>query len=72
MAWAKTFGLPLELVTPDEAAELFPLMVTDGVRCGSFLASDGYLDPALLTNALVDGGRARGLSRVHPHPCHRD
>src|SRR4051812_47677864 len=33
VAWAKTFGLPLGLLTPDEARDLFPLMVTDGVRC---------------------------------------
>jgi 4-methylaminobutanoate oxidase (formaldehyde-forming) len=60
VAWAKTFGLPLELVSPAQAAELFPLMVTDGVRCGSFLPSDGYLDPALLTGALVEGARSGG------------
>ena len=24
---------------------------TDGVRCGSYLATDGYLDPSLLTTA---------------------
>ncbi len=60
VAWAKTFGLPLELISPDQAAEMFPLMVTDGVRCGSFLSSDGYLDPALLTGALVEGAREQG------------
>ena len=29
--WAKTFGLPLELISPAEAQELFPPMTTDGV-----------------------------------------
>src|ERR1044071_6612325 len=29
--WAKTFGLPLELVSADRAQELFPPMSTDGV-----------------------------------------
>jgi 4-methylaminobutanoate oxidase (formaldehyde-forming) len=66
VAWAKTFGLPLELLSAQEAADLFPLMVTDAVRCGSFLASDGYLDPALLTNALSEGARAGGC-RVFTH-----
>jgi 4-methylaminobutanoate oxidase (formaldehyde-forming) len=66
VAWAKTFGLPLELISPDEAASMFPLMATDGVRCGSHLASDGYLDPALLTNALLDGARTGGC-RVFTH-----
>jgi glycine cleavage system aminomethyltransferase T/glycine/D-amino acid oxidase-like deaminating enzyme len=66
VAWAKTFGLPLELVSAEEARELFPLMSTEGVRCGSYLASDGYLDPSLLTTALVDGAR-EGDCRVFTH-----
>ena len=53
VAWAKTFGLPLELISAEQAQELFPLMSTEGVRCGSYLASDGYLDPSLLTTALA-------------------
>ena len=28
--WAKTFGLPLDLISPDEAQERFPLMSTEG------------------------------------------
>jgi 4-methylaminobutanoate oxidase (formaldehyde-forming) len=60
VAWAKTFGLPLELISAQEARELFPLMSTDGVRCGSLLSSDGYLDPSLLTMALAQGAREGG------------
>ncbi len=66
VAWAKTFGLALELISPEQAAEMFPLMDTGGVRCASYLASDGYLDPSLLTTALVDGARAGGC-RVFTH-----
>jgi len=66
VAWAKTFGLPLELISADDARELFPLMSTDGVRCASYLPSDGYLDPSLLTTALVDGAREGGC-RVFTH-----
>jgi glycine cleavage system aminomethyltransferase T/glycine/D-amino acid oxidase-like deaminating enzyme len=60
VAWAKTFGLPLELLSPEEARELFPLMATDGVRCASYLPTDGYLDPSQLTYALVEGARQGG------------
>ncbi len=60
VAWAKTFGLPLELVSAEEAHELFPLMITDGVRCASYLDTDGYLDPSRLTYALAEGARAGG------------
>jgi 4-methylaminobutanoate oxidase (formaldehyde-forming) len=66
VAWARTFGLPLELLSPEEAQELFPLMVTDGVRCASYLPTDGYLDPSQLTYALVDGAR-RGGAQVFTH-----
>jgi glycine cleavage system aminomethyltransferase T/glycine/D-amino acid oxidase-like deaminating enzyme len=66
VAWAKTFGLPLELISADEARELFPLMATNGVRCASYLSSDGYLDPSLLTTALADGARAGGC-RIFTH-----
>jgi len=66
VAWAKTFGLPLELLSAQEARELFPLMVTDGVRVGSYLPTDGYLDPSQLTYALADGAR-RGGVRIFTH-----
>ncbi len=66
VAWAKTFGLPLELLSADEARGLFPLMVTEGVRCASFLPTDGYLDPSQLTYALVEGARSGGC-RVYTH-----
>jgi len=66
VAWSKTFGLPLELLSADEAQALFPLMVTDRVRCASYLPTDGYLDPSLLTYALIDGAR-RGGCRVFTH-----
>jgi glycine cleavage system aminomethyltransferase T/glycine/D-amino acid oxidase-like deaminating enzyme len=58
--WAKTFGLPLELISPEEAKELFPLMSTDGVLGGAWLPTDGYIDPAQLTYALADGARQGG------------
>jgi glycine cleavage system aminomethyltransferase T/glycine/D-amino acid oxidase-like deaminating enzyme len=58
--WAKTFGLPLELISAEEAKGAFPLMATDGVLGASWLATDGYLDPSQLTNALADGARRGG------------
>jgi 4-methylaminobutanoate oxidase (formaldehyde-forming) len=66
VAWAKTFGLPLELLSAEEAQELFPLMVTDGVRCASYLPTDGYLDPSMLTYALAEGAREGGC-RIYTH-----
>jgi 4-methylaminobutanoate oxidase (formaldehyde-forming) len=58
--WAKTFGLPLELISAAEAQELFPLMSTEGVLGAAWLPTDGYVDPAQLTYALADGARRGG------------
>ncbi len=58
--WAKTFGLPLELVSPGQAQELFPPLTTDGVLGAAYLPTDGYVDPSQLTLALAEGARRRG------------
>ncbi len=58
--WAKTFGLPLELISADEAREMFPLMSTDGVLGAAWLPTDGYIDPSQLTYALADVARREG------------
>jgi 4-methylaminobutanoate oxidase (formaldehyde-forming) len=63
-AWARTFGLELELLSAREAQERFPLMATDGVLGAAFIPTDGYIDPSQLTYALADGAR-RGGCRVH-------
>jgi 4-methylaminobutanoate oxidase (formaldehyde-forming) len=66
VAWARTFGLPLETISAAEARERFPLMVEDGVRVASFLPTDGYLDPSQLTYALAEGAREGGV-RIFTH-----
>jgi len=58
--WAKTFGLPLELVSAEEAQELFPPLSVEGVLGAAFLPTDGYIDPSQLTFALAEGARRRG------------
>src|SRR4029077_18355781 len=58
--WAKTFGLPLELASAQDAQRMFPPMSTDGVLGAAYLPTDGYIDPSQLTFALIDGARRRG------------
>jgi 4-methylaminobutanoate oxidase (formaldehyde-forming) len=60
--WAKTFGLPLELISPGEARDRFPLMSLDGVLGAVWLPTDGWLDPSGLAQALAAGARSRGAS----------
>ncbi len=60
--WAKTFGLPLELISAKEAQDRFPLMTLDGVLGAVWLPTDGWLDPSGLAQALAAGARSRGAA----------
>ncbi|HTC86018.1 MAG TPA: FAD-dependent oxidoreductase [Candidatus Acidoferrum sp.] len=64
--WAKTFGLPLELITATEARDRFPLMTADGVLGAVYLPTDGWLDPSGLAQAMAAGARKRG-ARIRTH-----
>jgi glycine cleavage system aminomethyltransferase T/glycine/D-amino acid oxidase-like deaminating enzyme len=66
ISWARAFGLPLHEISAAEAAQLFPLMSTEGVLGGAYLESDGYLDPSQLCYALAAGARAGGVA-IHSH-----
>ncbi len=66
VGWARTFGLPLEMVSADEARARFPLMSTEGVLGAVFLPTDGWLDPSGLALAMAAGARSRG-ARVLTH-----
>lgn len=60
VALSRSFGLPLELITPKEAHNLFPIMTLDDVEGAVYLPTDGFLDPSGLTFALAAGAKARG------------
>ena len=64
--WAKTFGLPLQLISAAEAQRLFPPMSTDRVLGAAYLPTDGYIDPSQLTFALAEGAR-RGGAEIYQH-----
>jgi sarcosine dehydrogenase len=59
---AKSFGLPMEVISPQKAQELFPLMSTTDVLAAAFLPTDGYIDPASVTQAIARGARMRGAT----------
>jgi 4-methylaminobutanoate oxidase (formaldehyde-forming) len=66
VGWARTFGLPLELISAREARDRFPLMSADGVLGAVWLPTDGWLDPSGLAQALAAGARRRGAAiRTH-------
>jgi len=61
---AKGFGFHVELVSPRQALDLFPLLETKGVVGAAWIEGDGYVDPTSLTNAYAAGARAGGVTIV--------
>lgn len=59
---AKSFGLPMEIISAQRAQELFPLMSTVDVMAAAYLPTDGYIDPASVTQAIARGARQRGAT----------
>lgn len=49
---ARGFGFEMELVSPEEASRLCPIIDPEGVRGAAWIPTDGYLDPTSLTQAL--------------------
>ena len=58
---ARSFGVAMELISPKEAHDMFPLMSLDGVLGAAFTPNDGSIDPTGLTNALAAGAKNRGV-----------
>ena len=59
-ALSRSFGLPLELLSKEEAYQLFPLMDPEGVLGAVYTPTDGSIDPTGLTKALAAGAKSRG------------
>ncbi len=57
---ARSFGMPMELISPKEAWDMFPIMSLDGVMGAAYTPTDGMIDPTGLTNALAAGAKSRG------------
>ena len=62
IGWAKTFGLDLQEISPQEAQNLFPLIDLNGVVGACYMASDGQVDPSQLAMALASGARKNGVA----------
>jgi 4-methylaminobutanoate oxidase (formaldehyde-forming) len=61
---ARSFGLPMQLLSPKEAVDLFPVMSIDRIVGAAFMPTDGYADPASVAMALAKGARDRGVRIV--------
>lgn len=59
---AKSFGLEMHLLSPNEAQELWPLMQVDDLVGAAFLPTDGQASPSDITMALAKGARMAGAT----------
>ncbi|WP_046865644.1 GcvT family protein [Microvirga massiliensis] len=57
---ADTIGIKVNVLTPAQVREIWPLCETDGIIGAIQHPDDGYIQPADLTQALAKGARARG------------
>jgi dimethylglycine dehydrogenase len=61
-ATARTIGVKVEFLTPDEIKKLWPMCDIGGLVGAIYHPDDGYIQPADLTQALAKGARARGAT----------
>jgi 4-methylaminobutanoate oxidase (formaldehyde-forming) len=57
---AHSFGLDMELLTPKEALDLWPLMDISDVIGAAYMPTDGQANPSDITQALAKGARMAG------------
>ena len=61
---AHSFGLDMQLITPREAQELWPLMDISDIVGAAFLAKDGQASPSDICQSLAFGARNKGAKLV--------
>ncbi|MBW7920594.1 MAG: FAD-dependent oxidoreductase [Rubellimicrobium sp.] len=61
---ARSFGVPVEELSPAEVKARYPHINLDGVQGGVWLPTDGQGDPANIALALAKGARQRGVQIV--------
>jgi len=65
---AHSFGLEMELLTPKEAKDLWPLMEINDLVGAAFLPTDGQANPSDITQALARGARNSGATLIENCP----
>ena len=59
---AETCGIPYEWMTPAGIRDRWPLVRTEDLKGAIFHPTDGYINPADVTQAMAKGARARGAA----------
>ena len=61
---ARSFGMEMELIGPDEVKRMWPLMDTSDLIGASWLPTDGQASPSDITQSLAKGARMHGAKIV--------
>ncbi|MEO1424537.1 MAG: FAD-dependent oxidoreductase, partial [Pseudomonadota bacterium] len=61
---AETVGIPHEWLTPDQIKDRYPLVRTDDLVGAIYHPTDGYINPADVTQAMAKGARLRGVEVI--------
>ena len=61
-ATAEAYQLECELISPERARELYPIMRVDDLAGAIWLPGDGRANPTDLTAALARGARDKGVT----------
>ena len=61
---AKSFGMEMDLIGPDEIKRMWPLMDTADLIGASWLPTDGQASPSDITQSLAKGARMHG-AKIH-------
>ncbi|WP_299885971.1 FAD-dependent oxidoreductase [uncultured Ruegeria sp.] len=61
---AETCGVPYEWLTPDEIKARWPLINTEDLKGAIYHNTDGYINPADVTQAMAKGARQHGADIV--------
>ena len=61
---AKSFGMEMHLISPEEVKRMWPLMETSDLIGASWLPTDGQASPADITQSLAKGARMHGAKLV--------
>ena len=65
---ARSFGLEMHILSPQEAQDMWPLMTIHDVVGAAFLPTDGAASPTDVTMALAKGARMHGTTLIENCP----
>ena len=68
-ATARTIGINVQFLTPEEIGKLWPMCNVEGLVGGIYHPDDGYIQPADLTQALAKGARNMGATIYRKTPA---